>query len=194
MSMGMEIGTGFLGGATSGAAMGSLGGPIGTIIGGVVGGVVGAVGGIFTGKKNKKAKKYAKKANEIQQQREENANEAQYLALIREARINRAASVAEGSALGLQTSSLMSNAVSSIGSQTSYTQNYLAEDTRLFKLYSEYTKKAGKYATQAANTQSMWGALASLGSAAAVLYSQDDQLDKLKGPQGSLFTTKNPFG
>ena len=127
------------GGAAQGAAAGSVFGPWGTAIGGAIGGIMGGV----MGRKAKKAKKYQRLANQVQSEREQNAVQAQYIQMLREARINRAGSMAASLNLGISTSSLSTSALSSIGSQAQYNVEYLANDRRLFNLYSMYMQRAG---------------------------------------------------
>lgn len=135
-----EIGLGIGTGAAQGAAAGSVFGGWGAAIGGVIGGI----GGFFGGSKAKKAKKYMKKANAVQKEREQNAVEAQYLQMLREARMQRAGSLAASTNLGISTSSLSTSALSSIGSQAQYNVQFLGEDRRLFSLYAKYMEKAGQ--------------------------------------------------
>lgn len=127
-----------LSGVASGAAAGSTFGPWGTVIGGVV-------GGLF-GKKNDKqaeqAKMYQQLAYGVQQQREGNAVQEQYLQQIRTARTARAGSLASGISAGISTSSLQTSALSSIGSQSTHNIQFLANDRRLFQLYSQYMQAA----------------------------------------------------
>lgn len=155
------------GGAATGAAIGTMIAPgVGTLIGGAIGGVVGGIGGAFG--LGKKAKKYAKRARQIQQEREGNAEEAQYLAMIRTARVNRASSLAAATAYDVATSSLATSALSSIGSQSMYSIQYTAEDQRLVELYNQYMQKAGKFSKAAGTTLKVGIATgAVLGTAAA---------------------------
>lgn len=139
------------GGAAAGAAIGTAIAPgVGTLIGGAIGGVVGGIAGsIGLGKKGKKK---AKQARRIQQEREQNAQNATYLQMIRNARLNRAGSLAASTAYGLSSSSLATSALSSIGSQSQYSVQYTANDQRLVGLYNRYMKKAGDYAKAAQTT------------------------------------------
>lgn len=129
-----------LSGVTSGAAAGATFGPWGAAIGAVVGGAM----GIAAGNKANKAKKNLQRATAVQTEREQNAVEAQYRQLLREARIGRAGSLSASVASGISTSSLTTSALSSIGSQGVYNVNYLAEDRRLYSLYRRYMEKAGQ--------------------------------------------------
>ena len=170
-----------LGATTGGLQMGAAGGVLGAglVTAGLVSGPVGwamlgigaglgAISGAFGGSKAKKSKKYAKKAAAIQQQREQNAVEAQYLQMIRQGRATRAASQAGAAYAGIATSSLSTSALSSIGSQLGYNIEYLAEDRRLYSLYSNYMKKAGKaaqaYQTTLALQSGVSGLMMSAGS------------------------------
>lgn len=140
---------GMAAGAAAGAAMTSWSGP-GAIIGAAVGAVVGGIGGAI-GLGNK-AKKAAKRARAIQQERERNAEGAQYLAMIRQARLARAGSLAASTTYGIATSSLATSALSSIGSQSQYSVQFTANDERLLELYKKYAKKAGTYSKAAQTT------------------------------------------
>lgn len=175
-----EVGMGATtGGLQMGAAGGALGaglvaagivsGPVGWAILGA-GAIAGSLMGGFGGSKAKKSRKYAKKAAAIQQQREQNEVGAQYLQMIRQGRITRAASQAGSSTAGISTSSLATSALSSIGSQLGYNIGYLAEDRRLYSLYSSYMKKAGKAAQAYQNTLALQsgisGLMTSIGSTA----------------------------
>lgn len=146
---------GITGGFATGAAAGSVFGPWGAAVGGVVGGVM----GLFGSKKAKKAAKYQKKAQEVQVEREQNAVDAQYLQMLREARMNRAGSLQASINSGIETSSLSTSALSSIGSQAQYNVQYLANDRRLFDLYSQYMQKAGKAVDSYQNTIAMLNAM-----------------------------------
>lgn len=126
-----------------GAATGSVVPVIGTAIGAVVGAAVGVVSGMFTGSSKKKAKRYARLANQIQQQREANRDYEQFLQMIRQQRLARAATMSQAVSLGLEGSSAVSGAMSGQQSQTAHNINYLAEDKRLQELYYSYAKKAG---------------------------------------------------
>lgn len=137
-------------GAVTGAAIGSIIPGVGTLVGGAVGAVVGGIASAF--KSSSKAKKYAKKAKKVQQEREANAEEENYLQMIREARTARAGSLASAIGLGIGTSSLTSSALSSIGSQGQHNVQYTANDARLVELYNKYMKKAGAYSNAAATT------------------------------------------
>lgn len=132
-----ELSTGY--GVAQGAAAGSALGPWGTAVGAVVGGFV----GFNMGRKAKKAKKYMQKAVAVQQEREQNAVQAQYIAQLRQARMARAGSLAASIVSGISTSSLATSALSSIGSQAQYNVQYTANDRRLFQLYSQYMQRAG---------------------------------------------------
>ena len=148
------------GGATAGAIVGSYIMPgVGTLVGAAVGSAVGGIAGSLG--IGKSAKKAAKKATWIQQEREQNAEDAYYLQLIREARMARSGSLAASTTYGLATSSLASSALSSIGSQSQYSVQYTANDQRLVNLYNFYMKKAGKYA-KAAQTTLATGQIASM--------------------------------
>jgi len=148
------------GGATAGAIVGSYIMPgVGTLVGAAVGSAVGGIAGSLG--IGKSAKKAAKKATWIQQEREQNAEDAYYLQLIREARMARSGSLAASTSYGLATSSLASSALSSIGSQSQYSIQYTANDQRLVNLYNFYMKKAGKYA-KAAQTTLATGQIASM--------------------------------
>lgn len=154
-------------GVASGAAAGSSFGPWGAVIGG-------AIGGIFGGKGNKKAekaKRYMRLASQVQQEREGNAAEENYLQQIRTARTARAGSLASGIAAGISTSSLQTSALSSVGSQSVHNINYLAEDRRLFQLYSHYMQKAGAASEDYKSTMGLLSILPSLGKTGAALSS-----------------------
>lgn len=129
-----------LSGVTSGAAAGATFGPWGAAAGAVIGGTL----GIAAGNKANKAKKNLQRATAIQTEREQNAVEAQYRQLLREARISRAGSLSASVASGISTSSLATSALSSIGSQGKYNIDYLSEDRRLYSLYRRYMEKAGQ--------------------------------------------------
>lgn len=159
----LTTGTGALEGATAGASIGSVGGPIGSAIGGVVGGVLGGLGGLFGGKKAKKARKYAKMASNIQSQREANMVADQYRQMLRTARVARAGSMAASISSGIETSSLSTSALSSIGSQAQYNVQFLAEDRRLYSIYKQYMEKAGKAANAFQNTMTGISLLGNVG-------------------------------
>lgn len=133
-----ELSTGY--GVAQGAAAGSVFGPWGTAVGAVVGGAI----GFSMGKKARKSKKYQQKAIAVQQEREQNAVQAQYIAQLRQARMARAGSMAGAITSGIETSSLSTSALSSIGSQAQYNVQYTSEDRRLFQLYAQYMQRAGK--------------------------------------------------
>lgn len=176
-TQGLSMGfSGAASGAMIGAALGTTVFPVvGTIIGGAIGLGAGLISGGFSGSKARKANKYAKKAAAIQLERERNMTEAQMLMDIRRGRITRASSQAEVDTLGLGTSSLSTSALSSIGSQLGYNLEFTANDRRLYELYSNYMKRAGKaaqaYQNILAGTQSIWGALTTAISTGANLYS-----------------------
>lgn len=166
-----SIGSGALSSAGAGASLGTAIMPgWGTVIGAAIGAVVGAVGGAFTGNKTTKAVKYQRMAKAIQAEREENATYAQYLQYIREARVARAQSLQSAVNAGVASSSLSQGAASSIGSQISYTTQYLAEDYRLNKLYNRYMELAGKNATNAETYKGIHSALDTAVSTAAMAY------------------------
>ena len=119
---------------------------IGAAVGAAVGGIAGSLG------LGNKGKKYKKRAQAVQKEREGNAQEADYLQLIRQARMARSGSLAAATTYGLATSSLSSSALSSIGSQSQYSVQYTANDQRLVELYNKYMKKAGSYAKAAQTT------------------------------------------
>lgn len=132
-------------------AAGLVAGPVGwagLAIGAVAGAVAGGSLGFMGGSKARKAAKYARRAARVQQEREANAAEGQMLQYIREGRIARASSQAAANAYGISTSSLETSALSSVGSQLGYNIDYLAEDRRLYDLYSRYMRKAGRAAQQ----------------------------------------------
>lgn len=159
----LTTGTGALEGATAGASIGSVGGPIGSAIGGVVGGVLGGLGGLFGGKKAKKARKYAKMASNIQSQREANMVADQYRQMLRTARVARAGSMAASISSGIETSSLSTSALSSIGSQAQYNVQFLAEDRRLYSIYKQYMEKAGQAANAYQNTMASLSLIGGVG-------------------------------
>lgn len=161
MSTASTANQGVWGGAATGVAIGAIGGPIGAGIGLAIGALGGAIFGGMGAKK--KAKKYAKLAQQIQREREEDALEDQYLQQIRQARIARSASLATSVAYNLSASSLTTTALSSIGSQSQYNIQYMAEDERLFDLYSMYMQKAGKASDIYKNTMATGQTLASIG-------------------------------
>lgn len=140
----------------TGAAIGAIAGTfipipgigtaIGAGIGAQIGGVVGALG------LGSSAKKAAKRATAYQIEREENVQEANYLAMLRTARVSRASSLAAASAYDIATSSLATSALSSIGSQSQYSVNYTANDQRLIDLIKQYQKKAGTLSKVASDT------------------------------------------
>lgn len=144
-----------LGAVGAGAAIGTAIMPgVGTSIGAAVGGIVSAFG------LGNKAKKYAKKARKVQQEREDNAEEENYLQMIRQARSARASSLAGAYSVGIETSSLATSALSSIGAQSQHNVQYTANDARLVELYNKYMKKAGAY-SNAAKTAMATGQLVS---------------------------------
>ena len=143
-----EVGYGATSGAIQGAAVGFA---VGNVPGAIIGGIAGGISGAISGGKARKAAKFARKAAKIQQQREANAAEAQYLQYIREGRMTRASSLAASEALGINTSSLSTSALSSVGSQLGYNIQFLGEDRRLYQKYKKYMSLAGR-ATQAYQT------------------------------------------
>lgn len=137
-------------GTTIGSVIGSYFGPAGTWLGGSLGAAVGGiVGSLDIGGS---AKRSAKKARTVQQERENNAQQAAYLQMIRQARLARSGSLAASASYGLSTSSLATSALSSIGAQSQYSVQYTANDQRLLQLYNKYIKKAGDYAKAAQTT------------------------------------------
>lgn len=138
--MSSEVAIGTTQGAIQGARAGSVFGPAGAAVGLVVGGAM----GFAKGKAAKKAKKYARRATEIQQERESDQQKDTMLQQVRQARVARASSLAGSTYAGISTSSLSTSALSSIGSQSQYSMQYLANDTRLVKLYNNYMAKAGR--------------------------------------------------
>lgn len=141
-------------GASTGATVGAAGGPFGAGVGALVGGAIGAIGGFLGGRKAKKAKKYLQKASAIQSQREANSVADQYRQMLRTARVARAGSLAASLSSGIETSSLSTSALSSIGSQAQYNVQFLAEDRRLFSIYKRYMEKAGQLANDYQNIMS----------------------------------------
>lgn len=152
------VGYGAAGGFAQGAAAGSVFGPWGSAIGGVIGAGMGIMGAHDA----KKSKQYQQQAQAIQMQREQNAVEAKYLQMLREARMNRAGSLQASINSGIATSSLSTSALSSIGSQAQYNVQYLANDRRLFQLYSMYMQKAGASIDDYKNTMSLLNNLPSI--------------------------------
>lgn len=146
---------GITGGVATGAAAGSVFGPWGAVIGGVIGGLFGKK----SSKAAKRAAMYQQKAQGVQVEREQNAVEAKYLEMLREARMNRAGSLQASITSGIETSSLATSALSSIGSQAQYNVQYLANDRRLFKLYSQYMQKAGKAMDSYQSTMALLGSM-----------------------------------
>lgn len=146
---------GFAGGFAQGAAAGSVFGPWGAAVGGVIGGLFGKKASDAA----EEAKMYRQNAMTVQTHREQNAVEAQYLQMLREARTTRAGSLQASVTSGLTSSSLSTSALSSIGSQAQYNVQYLAEDRRLFKQYSNYLERAGELTDTYQNTMSMLQAL-----------------------------------
>lgn len=142
------VGEGIRHGVTGAKTGAKYGGGWGAAIGGIIGTVVGVGFGYAEGRKAKKYSKYMKAAQQIQAEREQNATEATFLQMIRQARVARSVSQASSAYAGISTSSLATSALSSIGSQGMYNVQYLANDRRLFDLYSSYMRKAGKAAEQ----------------------------------------------
>lgn len=168
MSTASTANQGVYGGAATGAVIGAaVGGPIGAGIGMAIGATIGSIAGGFGAKK--KAKKYTKLAQQIQREREGNALEDQYLQQIRQARIARSASLAAAVAYDLSTSSLTTSALSSVGSQSQYNIQYMAEDERLFDLYSMYMQKAGKASDIYKNTMATGQTLTKVGLTVATI-------------------------
>lgn len=155
-----EVGYGATSGAIQGAVVGGMiGGPAGAVAGGIIGGISGGIGG----SKARKARRFARKAAKIQQQRESNAAEAQFLQYIREGRITRASSLAASEALGINTSSLSTSSLSSIGSQLGYNIQFLGEDRRLYQKYKKYMSLAGRAAQSYQTLTSLQNTITSLG-------------------------------
>lgn len=155
-------------GAAAGAAIGSFIPGVGTAIGAGVGAMVGGLAGSFG--IGRKAKKNAKRARVIQMEREQNAQDAQYLAMVRRARMARSGSLAASTAYGLASSSLASSALSSIGSQSQYSIQYTANDQRLLQAYNRYVKKASDLSRSAQLTMQV-GQLAGTAAFAYGAYS-----------------------
>lgn len=161
-------------GAAAGAVAGSFIPGVGTVIGAGVGAMLGGLAGSFG--IGRKAKKNAKRARAIQMEREQNAQDAQYLAMVRRARLARSGSLAASTAYGLASSSLASSALSSIGSQSQYSIQYTANDQRLLQAYNRYVKKASDLSKSAQLTMQTgqlvgtaafaYGAFASAGASA----------------------------
>lgn len=199
-----EVGIGATtGGMQLGAAGGVLGaglfaaelvsGPVGWGIA-IGGAALGALSGGFGGSKARKARKYARRAARVQQQREANAAEATFLQQIREGRITRAASSASAAALGISTSSLSTSALSSIGSQTGYNMQYLAEDRRLYSLYSRYMRKAGRAAQDYKNVMALQSATSKLAMTAGSFALNNPTLTASLFASGATNTTGEWLG
>lgn len=180
-------------GAAIGGVIGLVGGPAGALIGAGIGSMVGGVAGSLG--LGKSAKKAAKRATAYQIEREENAQEANYLAMLRTARVSRASSLAAASAYDIATSSLATSALSSIGSQSQYSVNYTANDQRLIDLIKQYQKKAGTLSRAASNTLQIGNitgsllitggmALSAHGAATAASSAAKAQAVKAVGPTG----------
>lgn len=138
-------------GAATGALIGTYVFPaVGTMVGAGVGAILGGIAGSLD--IGHSAKSQAKKARRIAMEREQNAQDAAYLQMIRQARIARAGSLAASTNYGISSSSLATSALSSIGSQSQYSVQYTANDQRLLSLYNRYMKKAGDYAKSAQTT------------------------------------------
>lgn len=166
--------SGLASGAMAGAGIGlAVGGPAGAVAGAFIGAgvglVTGTVTGLFSSNKKKKQKKYARLASQVQSQREENAVYSQYLQDVRTMRISRGQAVAEGVYGGLSTSSLLTSALSSQGSQLGYNIQTLAEDRRLFDLYKSYMQLANKNAEAYQTTVALGNTMNSLYQAAGTV-------------------------
>lgn len=153
-------------GAAQGAAAGAAFGPWGAVIGAVVGGVL----GYFSGGKKKLAKKYAAKAAE-----QKRAQQTMKLAiarrdLIRSQRGARAQAISAGTADAGVTSTSVQGATSSIDMQGNSALNYFDAQVSSDNLYQTYSKKAGKYAQDAQQLDSLLGAASDLGAAAGDVY------------------------
>lgn len=159
-----EVGAGATSGALQWGTVGFMvGGPAGAIVGGIAGGIAGGI----VGGKARKARKFARKAAKIQQQREANAAEAQFLQYIREGRMTRASSLAASEVYGINTSSLSTSALSSVGSQLGYNIQFLGEDRRLYQKYKKYMSLAGRAAQAYQTLTSLQNTITSLGMSAA---------------------------
>ena len=137
--------------AVQGAIAGGLtgGGLFGALAGGLVGGIVGSsIGG-----KMDKSVYYQKLAQEAQRQRALNVNYNQLLNVIREARQARGDTLSSGALTGTASSSKTYGTLGSIGSQSMYSVNFLAEDLYLQDLTKRYLAKAGKNLQVAAQQQ-----------------------------------------
>lgn len=145
-------------GVASGASAGSVFGAPGAAIGGLLGGLFGKK----AKKKADEAQMYMKNASAIQSERETNEVNAMYNQMLREARVNRAGSLAASITSGISTSSLSTSALSSIGSQAQYNVQYLANDRRLFSIYKNYMERAGVLANEYSNMMSVIGMAPSL--------------------------------
>lgn len=171
--------SGVAGGVGTGASLGSVIPGVGTLIGGAVGGLVGGAFGALSGKRNDKAAKYARLAQEVQKQREYNVMYNQQLQYIRDVRMQRAESLLAAANADVSSGSLSQGALSSIGSQSAYSLQTQAEDTRLAELYNTYAQKAGKLAGQASKIQSIYDTI-NTGLTAYAAQRQSDLLEDQK--------------
>lgn len=150
-------------GAAVGAAIGSVVPVLGTAVGAVLGGAVGGIFGGFGGSASAKAKKYARLAAQVQQQREANKDYNNFLQMIRQQRLARAATESMSVASGTEMSSKTAGAISGQQSQTAYSIQFLAEDRRLQALYESYMRRAGKASSIAGDLNAGFNTLLQIG-------------------------------
>lgn len=165
--MATEVVGGAVEGAKAGAAIGSVIPVVGTVAGAVIGGVIGAVAGVFSNKKKKAAKRAGKEAARIGRQQQSMQLGLQRRDMIREARANRALAVAAGGSEDRVSGSGTVGASSSTGAQLTEALNYF--DTQVILDYNanEQRKKAGKFAGQAQDINTLIGSFDSIGTLGA---------------------------
>lgn len=160
--MSRESTTGSLGYGAQGAYLGySAGGPWGAVVGGVLGGIGGAIGG----HQEARARKMAKKAVRIQRQLSYMQAAVARRDLIRNARMERASSVA---ALAAQEGGLQSSpgagAVSSYQSQFGFNLGYFDRRIQDYLAMQRFMDKSGKYARRAGDTYAIMDTIIAMGN------------------------------
>ena len=154
-------------GAKAGATIGSVIPGVGTVAGAVIGGVIGLAAGIFSNKKKKAAKRAGKKAAAITRTQQAMQLALQRRDMIRQARANRAIAVAAGGSEDRTSGSGTAGVAGSINSQLEESLNYFDAQVSLDYQANEYRKKAGKYAGQAADLNTVIGSLGAIGELGA---------------------------
>lgn len=178
--MASETGTSTVQGNIVGGSVGAssgfkYGGPWGALIGGLIGATVGTVGGFLSGKKRSRAKKYARMAAAIQQQREAEAYKQNFLAQMRQARIERASMLASTVAAGAEEGSGSQGALSSYGSQVANIAEYMSVDRGRALQAAYYSSRAKKNTSVAQSIDSFVQTMHEVAAAGPAIYGSSSQ-------------------